>query len=72
MIAISAKWVARPSQAPAAPHSVAAGNGPEATKRSMSAGALPRIRLRIAANKMSSVPATNVAQAIVRPMIVSP
>jgi len=39
MIAISVKCVASPSTAPPVPQSVAAGNGPEATKLSMSAGA---------------------------------
>src|ERR671918_620915 len=66
MIAISRKWVARPTAEPATPQSVAEGKGPDATVRNMAAG--PRLWMVLirAAYKMSSVPAINVAQPIAR------
>ena len=40
---------------------MALGKGPEATKRSIAAGSLPRDRVSPMASKMSSVPQTSVA-----------
>src|SRR6476659_4836562 len=61
MIAIRVKWTARPSIEPAAPQSVAGGNGPEATKRSIAAGSRPRHRVSKTANRISRVPQMAVA-----------
>src|SRR4051794_27822505 len=64
MIAISAKWTASPRIAPAPPMSVAAGNGPDPTKRSMSGMWRPNATVRIIAKPMSRAPDTKVDTAI--------
>src|SRR3954451_6329528 len=68
MIPIRVKWTTSPSAEPAGPQSVAGGNGPEATKRSIAAGSRPRHSVRMMANRMSKVPQMAVAIASGRNM----